>query len=114
MPLTGSERGERGLRGEEGQELSQDVGAWERGSGESGEKSGSPCPQGVSGPKFITRERSHSSRHAKDWFGSGCLWSSPGGVRSLRGPGCASIAERDFFGLAGGGSAEAIDRRGEG
>ena len=52
-PLRGSERGDRGLRGEEGQGLSCHAEQLERGDGESGEKADCLRPLGVSGLKFI-------------------------------------------------------------
>ena len=58
-PLRGSERGERGLRGE-GQGLSCHAEQLERGDGESGEKAGCLRPHGVSGSKFMTL-RAYSS-----------------------------------------------------
>jgi len=44
------------VKGVAGQELSQDVGARERGDGESGEKAGGLRPLGVSGLKGMTQE----------------------------------------------------------
>jgi hypothetical protein len=35
-------------------------------------------PQGVSGRKVMIRNSSHPSRHAKDYLGCGCSWTSPG------------------------------------
>ena len=46
---------------------------------------------------FTGGERSFPDRFSKKVFGSGCIWSWPDGVRSLRGP-RAAIVEGDFLG----------------
>ena len=50
--VEGDGEGRKGVAGEEGWELSRDVGARERGDRELGEKTGGLRPQGVSGRKI--------------------------------------------------------------
>ena len=47
---------------------------------------------GVLAVSFTGRERSFPDRFSKKVFGSGCIWSWPGGVRNLREPRCGHQA----------------------